>query len=306
MSSAKSKVSCVIRTFNEARFVDRCIDELHSQERDFELEIVVVDSGSTDNTLSILQNYDVKLVRTERQKLKNFDYSHSLNLGIEASEGWLIVVLSAHSILVQKNWLQKMVSHFDDDNVSGVYCRQIPWPDTDWAEKIRIGKSFQEHSQEFNQNNLYALNTFSNAASCIRRDVWEAFPFVLPAAEDIDWARRVAWHGYKIIYDAEVSVYHSHKETTRQKANRRINLEKASDIRLSRDRNFLFTTKQAAGGFLRSLREISALKTSIPKKIVYVLEDIAKEFWFVLDFSNGSNNKDVFGNYLAGRIQTDK
>jgi len=246
------RISVVIRTFNEAKFIGRLIENFRAQKNaSTSTEIIVVDSGSTDGTVDIVKNLNVKLIEIAKSE---FNYSYSLNLGIKRTKSDLIVILSAHAIPSQNNWLQKMSSHFENSKVAGVYSRQIPWPDADLHETLRIERMFGENPRSFSKKTPNADMHFSNAASCIRRCVWEKHPFVImPAAEDQEWAYWVIENGYIIIYEPEAAIYHSHNESCRKAAQRMIQLEKSADIRLSRKRNLVLTI-------------------------------IARSFWYIVDF----------------------
>ena len=87
----------VIRTLNEAALIGTCLEALRRQRSGFELDILVVDSGSTDATLEIVRSHGV---RTHELPPGDFDYSSSLNVGIEAVAGELVVILSAHAVPV--------------------------------------------------------------------------------------------------------------------------------------------------------------------------------------------------------------
>ncbi len=279
------KISCVIRTYNEAKYIGQLIEALRSQDQfRNSIEIIVVDSGSTDNTAEILKGYGVKLIEILKAE---FHFSKSLNLGIEKSTGDLIVILSAHSIPRENNWLQKMVVHFRDKNVAGVCCRQVPWPDADLYEVLRIEKTFGKNSIVYKKDNLnrHAM-TFSNAASCIRRSVWEKHPFdIVPAAEDWEWANWTIENGYKTVYDAEAAVYHSHNESCRQIAQRLIKLERSADTRLSRKRNLLLTIKQALGSFIRGVKTAFSSHRFNGKKLQYSIKRLLQSFWYIVDFN---------------------
>ena len=65
-------------------------------------EIIIVDSGSTDNTLKIALLYDkVKIV-----KIRKYLPGLALNKGIDKAAGDIIVLISAHCIPFDKNWLK--------------------------------------------------------------------------------------------------------------------------------------------------------------------------------------------------------
>jgi len=278
------QISVIIRTYNEAKFIGRLIERLRAQQQYGEdLEILIVDSGSTDSTTDIVKKHDVKLISIAR---KEFNYSKALNLGIERSEGELVVILSAHSIPCSSDWLMKMVQHFQDEDVAGVYCRQKPWPDAEAGEVLRIEKTFGACSKMFSRSVPDGAMRFSNAASCVRRSVWKKHPFVmLPAAEDREWSEWAIANGYKIIYDSEAEVYHSHSESCRKATQRVIELEKSADIRSNRRRNLLLTTKQSVGWCIRDIRRVFSSECNGGSRIKSAVECVAKSFWYVLDFN---------------------
>jgi len=276
-------ISCVIRTYNEAKWIGRLIDTLRSQSNvSFDIEIVVVDSGSTDGTVDIVKNLDVKLMEIQKAE---FNYSRALNLGIEKSTGDLIVILSAHSIPRENSWLQRIIAHFEDEMVAGVYCRQFPWPDADPYEVLRIENAFRETSRIFSKEATHTNMSFSNVASCIRRSVWEKHPFViLPAAEDREWAQWAIENGYKIVYDAQASVYHSHMETCQQATRRMIELEKAADIRLLRKRTLFLTMKQSLSSLIRGIVIVHSSAHFKGNRVRYSAKCILYSFWYLVDF----------------------
>lgn len=273
-------ISCVIRTFNECEFIGELLNTLTVQSIGDKLEIIVIDSGSTDGTIEIVERYKTKLIQIKKEE---FNYSYALNLGIENSTNELIAILSGHSIPFDESCLEKMVSHFKDEKVAGVYCKQIARPNADPCERLRLEKTFGDESIIF--NNKAGLH-FSNAASCIRRSIWKRHPFVImPAAEDKEWAQWTINHGYKIIYDAAAEVYHSHTEPCRKSAERIIQLERASDLRINRNRNGLLTLKQSIGLFVRDFKQIPILKENIYKKFMFAKDCAARSFWYAYDFN---------------------
>jgi len=281
-------VSCIIRTYNEASYIGILINVLRSQENiPADIEIVLVDSGSTDTTVDIAKSHRVRLIEIPKTE---FNYSKALNLGIEKSTGDLIVILSAHSIPREDGWLQRIIAHFEDEKVAGVYCRQIAWPDADLYEVLRIKNTFGETSKSFSKEASNANMSFSNVASCIRRSVWEKHPFViLPAAEDREWAQWAIEKGYKIVYDAQASVYHSHRDTCRRAARRMIELEEAADIRLLRKRTLFLTMKQALSSFIRGIVMVHLSAHFKGNRVRYSARCLLSSFWYVVNFNR--NNK---------------
>ena len=85
-------VSCVIAVFNGAAFLHEAIDSLLAQTYPREVEIVIVDDGSTDDTASVINRYGDR-VRTLSQK--NHGVSIARNRGVEMSNGQLLCFLDA-------------------------------------------------------------------------------------------------------------------------------------------------------------------------------------------------------------------
>jgi len=275
-------VSVIIRTYNEAEYIARLCQVLRDQEEYGEnLEIMVVDSGSDDGTVELVKGMKAILIEIPQEK---FTYSGALNSGIEASNGDYLVFLSAHAIPRNREWIKKMLEPFSDEETAGVYSRQVAWPEAGLDEMIRLSRTFGEESRLYRGVDR-DKPAFSNAASCIRRVVWEKHSFVeMPAAEDREWAEWVLSHGWRIEYQAEAEVYHSHQESCRKAAHRVMELEQAADEKLGRRRTRLLTLKQAVGWFFRSVKEAITAKSGPGKKITYLVKSVLRSVWYVAEW----------------------
>ena len=279
-SVSNGTIGVIIRTLNESELIGRCIETLRGQQGGFELDVLVVDSGSTDSTLEIARDRGARILELAPTE---FDYSKALNLGIESVRGDLIVSLSAHAIPADERFLERLTAPFEDPKVAGVAARQVPWPDAPWQEVRRLQDQFTTTPRVFSGADGDEI-LFSNAASGIRRTVWSGEPFTLPAVEDLEWARRVVSRGWKIVYEPEAAVYHSHDEDPRAQAQRLIDLSRAADP-ASRTRTKRRTAHEAAGFFVRDSRAVLELEEPVRRKLVY-LRDVARVAWYyVLDFS---------------------
>jgi rhamnosyltransferase len=280
--NSRPRVSVVIRTLNEEALIGRCLKTLRSQPWGDELDIVVVDSGSRDATLEIVRRFSTRILEIQPE---SFDYSEALNVGIEAAGGELIISLSAHAIPRERDWLERMIAPFADERVAAVGCRQVPWPDAHWRERVRIAATFPDAPRVFTAKDVETM-VFSNVASCFRRSLWERFPFTLPAVEDLDWAQRVVAAGWRVVYEPSASVYHSHDESASRQARRLIDIFRAHDLTEGRRRTRALTAWQAGGLFYRDLRAILGLDEPRLRKLRYVLTSLRVAWHFAVEFGS--------------------
>lgn len=207
------KYSIVIRCYNEEEHIGRLLEGVYQQSiRD--VEIIVVDSGSMDGTLSIASRYPVKIIPINKD---DFSFGYSLNVGCRAAIGEFLVIVSAHVYPVHKDWLEHLLAPFADEKVALVYGKQRGNEITNFSERQVFAKWFPDHSDR-NQGHPFC----NNANAAIRRSLWERFPYdeTLTGLEDLAWAKQVAGAGYRIAYEANAEVIHVHSEKPRTLYNR--------------------------------------------------------------------------------------
>lgn len=196
-----TKVSIVIRTKNEERWIESCLKEVFNQTYN-NFEVIIVDNESTDQTIVKAESFPVKVL-----SLTNFTPGRAINLGVSESKGEIIVILSGHCIPVNDKWLQNLISNLDAPDVAGVYGRQEPMSfssDNDKRDLITVfglDKKIQKKDPFFH-----------NANSAVRKKFLDNFPFdeEVTNVEDRVWGMEVIKNGYKIIYEPLASVYHYH------------------------------------------------------------------------------------------------
>lgn len=207
------QVSIVIRCYNEEQHIGRLLSGIMQQTIP-DVEIIVVDSGSTDATVAIASRYPIQLVSIRPQ---DFSFGYSLNAGCRAASGQFIVIASAHVYPVYKNWLERLLAPFDDPQVALVYGRQVGNEITKYAEHRVFARWFPNQSM-MRQDHPFC----NNANAAIRRSLWEHLPYdeTLTGLEDIDWAKRAMQLGYAIAYAADAEIVHVHDETPQRIYNR--------------------------------------------------------------------------------------
>jgi rhamnosyltransferase len=196
----------VIRSFNEEQHIGRLLSGI-AQQTITDVEIILVDSGSTDATVAIASKFPVRVLHISPEE---FSFGRSLNLGCRAATREFIVLASAHVYPLYDDWLEKLLQPFEAHNVCLSYGKQRGGPTTKYSEHQVFAQWFRDESVP-RQNHPFC----NNANAAIRRDTWEAMPYdeQLTGLEDLAWASQALRDGRDISYVASAEVAHIHDET---------------------------------------------------------------------------------------------
>lgn len=209
-SAASPETSVIIRTFNEEKHLPALMESLDRQSyRDF--EIVVVDSGSLDRTRELATGHADTMLRIDSH---DFTFGYSLNVGINAALGKYAVIVSAHTLPVDDDWIGRLVTPLREDVTAMTYGRQMGGSGSNFSEIQDLGRTFGSQRKVLRPPHFFA----HNGNSAIRRDLWAQHPFdeKLPGLEDIEWAKFWMERGYQVVYDPDAALHHIHNEHWRQ------------------------------------------------------------------------------------------
>ncbi|GEP39789.1 hypothetical protein NPS01_34520 [Nocardioides psychrotolerans] len=200
------RVTAVVRAYNEAAHLGRLLQGLRSQTTPVE-EIVVVDSGSADDTVKIATEGGCRVVHISKEE---FTFGRSLNYGCNAAKGELLLILSAHVYPLYDTFVDHMLKPFSDPATALAYGRQVGDGRTKYAEARIMQQWFPTESIR-NQPHPFS----NNANAIIRKDVWAQMRYDerLTGLEDLDMAKRALALGMRLDYVAEAPVVHVHEET---------------------------------------------------------------------------------------------
>ncbi|MDC0969280.1 glycosyltransferase [Alphaproteobacteria bacterium] len=201
-------ISIIIRSLNEQKYISECLEAISRQEIDEDLEIILVDSGSTDFTVKIASNYGAKVVFISPQK---FTFGRSLNLGANASCGDILVFISAHCIPTTNKWLANLINPIRMKVSQYSYGRQVA---RDGVSKFSEGQVFKKYYP--NVSAIPQVGFFcNNANSALKKETWAKLPFDenLTGLEDMELAKKIVRQSGAISYVADAEVEHIHEET---------------------------------------------------------------------------------------------
>jgi rhamnosyltransferase len=219
------RVSIVLPTRNGAATLPAVLDGIGRQRAPFAVEVIAVDSGSTDGSRELLAGRVDRLITIAADA---FNHGLTRNLGIEHARGELVILLVQDAIPATDLWLTNLTAPmFADDRLAGVFARQLPRPDASPVSRHYLSRYLA--SQEAGRTVAVASReefevlppldkldrcTFDNVCSCVRRSVWLDRPFAeTPIAEDVEWARDVLLSGYHLAYVPDAVVIHSHERS---------------------------------------------------------------------------------------------
>jgi rhamnosyltransferase len=198
--------SIVIRAYNEEKHIGRLLEGIrHQTVKD--VEIILVDSGSTDGTVSVAESFGVRTVRIRPDE---FTFGRSLNFGIKSATRELIVIASAHVYPVYPDWLETLLRPFEDEQIALTYGKQRGPAFAKFSEQQVFHQWYPDVSRP-RQETAFC----NNANAAIRKSLWEKnnYDETLTGLEDLAWAKWAKEQGHAIAYVAEAEIIHVHNET---------------------------------------------------------------------------------------------
>lgn len=214
------KISIIILSKNEEKYIDSTLDMVFKQNIDKRYEVILIDSGSRDSTLEIARRYPVKIL-----EIPSDEFGHGLtrNQGVQAAAGDIAVFLNADATPTDECWLKGLVDAFKDDkSIAGVYSNILPRPDCNplrsWeilkenvsTKQVRYIKDFNDY-QRMKPRDKRLFLSFNSISCAIRKGFLLQYPFKdIEFGEDLEWSKRVIENGFKIIFEPASAVLHSH------------------------------------------------------------------------------------------------
>jgi GT2 family glycosyltransferase len=210
-------ISVVIPVKDGGPDLVRCLDAIGRQQIDEQVEVVVVDSGSTDGSAERAERAGA---RVHQIPAGEFHHGRTRNLGARLAAGETLVFTSQDAYAATDGWLARLTAPLHgDERVAGVYGRQLPHHDARPPERYFLdflyGPMPRRQRIKHEDELTFEATLFSNVSSAMPRRIWDAYPFSehIVMSEDQEWSRRVLLDGYAVVYEPEAVVHHSHAYT---------------------------------------------------------------------------------------------
>jgi glycosyltransferase involved in cell wall biosynthesis len=222
-SMPSGTVTVAIPVRNGGLLFARTLEAVKSQQIDREVELLVVDSGSTDGSLELARSSGATV---KQIPAKDFSHGATRNLMMSIAAGEHVAFLSQDAIPAASSWLSNLIEGFEiADDVALVFGPYIPRPESSPMVKRELIEFFSALS-EGGQPNVHRasaeyrrspgpLTFFSDANGAVARWAWESVQFRdVPYAEDQLLAAEMIEAGYAKVFHPGAGVLHSHDYST--------------------------------------------------------------------------------------------
>jgi len=222
------KASVIITSYNNSHNLEQCLNSLINQDYDknlIDLEIIIVDSGSTDNSIEILNRYRDKIkVILKPSHLPRLSPAIARNIGAQNSKGD-ILIFSDSDCIFPSSWVKDMINSFENPQIDCVIGNREPdigdglgtfirrYDFILYSEKFRISKSLLINRRNLKKGVPFVSLSGNNFA--IKKEVLNKLGgmktvFKRPAGEDIMLEVELIKNGYNILFNPQSKVVHFH------------------------------------------------------------------------------------------------
>ena len=243
------ELSVVILTWNSSRYVRRCVDSVIHALDSYNYEVIVVDNGSSDDTLQLLNDYANKRIKVIKQ-MQNLGVAKARNIGINNSTGDLIWILDVDTE-VNPNAIKSMISFVRGNSECGLCgcrltdengcvqdsCRKYPRlryklmnfihaiavksQNKKIIERIDRCNAGQFYREKLKQQEPFKVEYVIGACQLFNRSILDKVGMldekIFYGPEDADFCKRINESGHGVFYMPNVTITHYYQRITNKK-----------------------------------------------------------------------------------------
>jgi rhamnosyltransferase len=222
LTNGVPRLTVAVLTFNGEKYIERILSQLRRQEFDGGLEVLVIDSGSTDRTLQIVKQFPE--VRLHQIPNDEFGHGRTRNLAAQLARGDFVAYLTHDAIPLSETWAYEIVRPFSiSERIVAVMGKQVPRSNAIPLIKYEIEGMFSGFGPDFGTSLFYhdafiqdegvlgAVSFYSDVNSAARRDfLLNGVPYRdVPYAEDQMFGKDLVLAGFTKAYAPRAAVEHS-------------------------------------------------------------------------------------------------
>ncbi len=292
-------ITIIIPVKNGSATVKKCLDAIFNQTMIPKAEVIIIDSGSTDETLDIVKRYPIRLFQISAE---SFNHGATRNYGVSLAKGEIIVMTVQDAIPTDKNWLKYITDPFQDEDIKGVCGRQMVPHDQDknpgaWAQtfsKSVFRKVSFSLTELRNMSPKQKKNHcgWDNVTAAYRKSTLLQQPFPKTNySEDIHWSYLMYQKGYALGYAPYASVWHYHHEKFKYRYKRHF-IEISNHFQLYNLKTYPLINKSSLIPIYQTLKKAHSKKTYwLFYNIRSLLANKMAELNFSLNYLLGGNKR---------------
>lgn len=211
-------VSVIIPTLNAGKHIRTLVASLKNQTCP-PMEIIVIDSSSNDNTVSVAKEAGATVLTIPRSE---FNHGLTRNLGVRHATGDILVFMTQDALPSNEKTIEILIQPITQGRTAAAYARQIPYHDADPIERFWRTYNYPATSVIKDVGQTFRKYFFSNVCSAFSKTVFERLGGFdeIEICEDVLMSYKLLHAGYRVAYQAEAMVKHSHNDSWRSKVSR--------------------------------------------------------------------------------------
>jgi glycosyltransferase involved in cell wall biosynthesis len=214
----KEKISVIIPTKDAGDNFNFLLKMWQNQKGFKDIEIIIVDSGSNDNTTIIANHFNAKVIEILPEE---FSHSYARNLGAENATGNFLFFTVQDALPPTIYWLHELMTIFTEKDVNVVSCAEFLREDVDLFYRVMSWNQYH-FLDVINKDKILSLPTetnyinyrkngqISDLACLISKNLFLRYKYRFPYAEDLDLGIRLIKDGHKIAFLGNSRIIHSH------------------------------------------------------------------------------------------------
>lgn len=212
-------VSFIIPVLNGGTELSALLTRLKEQQGLGSIEIIVIDSGSTDGSAGNAKAAGAKVIEIPQEE---FSHSHARNLGAESAKGNYLVFITQDAMPKDTSWAKNLLEPLLAGRAAAASGMQAPREDADFFARMNV-YSHNYYMTSGNQDeklmaapqnptidSLKQNANLDNVNCAIRRDIFSEYKFCGTIMEDLDLGLRLTADKWPIMLLPQVTVVHSH------------------------------------------------------------------------------------------------
>jgi len=218
-------ISIIIPTYNGGRIFSECLEMIGKQNYGGQVQLIIIDSGSTDGTVESAKKAGAVIKRIEKRE---FHHARTRNAALSLANSDKVIFMVQDAVPCSGTWLSGLEQSLTETDVVAAYIDQVPHDDADVYARFEIesiskarGKKpvlqhldSPESFEKMPYDRAYRSIGLDNVCAIYRKELLLNLPFPeVGFAEDIAWALKNMLLGRKVLYQPNIKVKHSHNRS---------------------------------------------------------------------------------------------